>query len=185
MNKFAEDQSSNIIWKTLLNVFQCTDQSSKEKPLQNPHSYAFRTIGGRNLSSSFVFLSLKKNEYRVCRNKRSPWNKCPPKRVIFQRGEYMKPMGFDGWFFQRGEYIKPMGFDGWFFQRGEYMKPMGFDGWFFQRGEYIKPMGFDGWFFKGGSTWNRWVLMGGFSKGGVHETDGFWWVWEIFCASKN
>ena len=32
------------------------------------------------------------------------------------------------------------------------------------------------WFFKGGSTQNRWVLMGDFSKGGVHKTDGFWWV---------
>ena len=40
----------------------------------------------------------------------------------------------------------------------------------------MKPMAFGGWFFKGGSTWNRRVLMGDFSKGGVHETDGFWWV---------
>ena len=31
-------------------------------------------------------------------------------------------------------------------------------------------------FFKGESTQNRWVLMDDFSKGGVHETDGFWWV---------
>ena len=23
---------------------------------------------------------------------------------------------------------------------------------------------------------NRWLLMGDFSKGGVHKTDGFWWV---------
>ena len=51
----------------------------------------------------------------------------------------------------------------------------------FQReGEYIKPMGFDGWFFKGGSTQNRRVLVGDFSKGGVHKTDGFWWVLECF-----
>ena len=34
--------------------------------------------------------------YRICRNKR------PPKTVIFQRGEYRKPMGFDGWFFKGG-----------------------------------------------------------------------------------
>ena len=46
----------------------------------------------------------------------------------------------------------------------------------FQRGEYTKPMAFDDWFFKGESTQNRWVLMGDFSKGGVHKTDGFWWV---------
>ena len=26
----------------------------------------------------------------------------PPKTVIFQRGEYTKPMGFDGWFFKGG-----------------------------------------------------------------------------------
>ena len=31
-------------------------------------------------------------------------------------------------------------------------------------------------FFKGGSTQNRWALMGDFSKGGVHKTDGLWWV---------
>ena len=30
--------------------------------------------------------------------------------------------------------------------------------------------------FKGGSTQNRWALMGDFSKGGLHETDGLWWV---------
>ena len=29
---------------------------------------------------------------------------------------------------------------------------------------------------KGGSTQNRWLLMGDFSKGGVHKTDGSWWV---------
>ena len=29
-------------------------------------------------------------------------NKRPPKTVIFQRGEYTKPMGFDGWFFKGG-----------------------------------------------------------------------------------
>ena len=67
----------------------------------------------------------------------------------------------------------------------------------FQRGEYTKPMGLDEWFFKGGSTQNRWFLMGDFSKGGVHKTngcwwvifqrvprvhktDGFWWVWNVF-----
>ena len=45
--------------------------------------------------------------YRICRNKRPPRNKHPPKTfdisVIFQRGggrEYTKPMGFDGWFFK-------------------------------------------------------------------------------------
>ena len=46
----------------------------------------------------------------------------------------------------------------------------------FSKGEYTKPMGFDGWFFKGGSTQNRWALMDDFSKGGVHKTDGLWWV---------
>ena len=35
------------------------------------------------------------------------------------------------------------------------------------------------WFFQGGSTHNRWLLMGDFSKGGVHKTDGFWWVLEF------
>ena len=58
------------------------------------------------------------------------------------------------------------------------------------------------WFFKGGSTQNRRGLMGDFSKGGVHKTDGLWWVifqrgeytkpmgfdgfWNVFfIASKN
>ena len=66
--------------------------------------------------------------YRICRNKRPPRNKRPSKTVIFQRGEYTKPMDFDGWFFI------------------------------------------------GGSTQNRWLLMGDSSKGGVHKTDGSWWV---------
>ena len=87
---------------------------------------------------------LFKTEYRICRNKRPLRNKRPPKTVIFQRGEYMKPMGFDGWFFQRGEY----------------MKPMGFYRWFFKGGSTQNRMAFNEWFFKGWSTWNRWVLMG-------------------------
>ena len=49
---------------------------------------------------------------------RPPRNKRPPKTVVFQRGEYMKPMGFDGWFFKGGSTQKPMGFDGWFFKGG-------------------------------------------------------------------
>ena len=32
------------------------------------------------------------------------------------------------------------------------------------------------WFFKGGSTQNRWVLLDDFSQGGVHKTDGFYWM---------
>ena len=38
------------------------------------------------------------------------------------------------------------------------------------------------WFFKGGSTQNRWVFYEWFFKGGggVHKTDGFWWVLEFF-----
>ena len=33
---------------------------------------------------------------RICRNKRPSRNKRPPKTVIFQRGEYTEPTGFDG-----------------------------------------------------------------------------------------
>ena len=50
--------------------------------------------------------------YCLCRNKRPSHNKHPPKTVIFQRGEYTKPMGFWWVSFQRGEYPKPMAFDG-------------------------------------------------------------------------
>ena len=42
------------------------------------------------------------NAYRICRNKRPSRNKRPPKTVIFQRGEYTKPMGFDGDFSKGG-----------------------------------------------------------------------------------
>ena len=42
-------------------------------------------------------------------------NTMPTKTVIFQRGEYMKPMGFWWVIFQRGEYTKPMGFGMFFF----------------------------------------------------------------------
>ena len=45
----------------------------------------------------FLFTS-----HRICRNKRPPRNKRSPKTVIFQRGEYTKPMAFDGWFFKGG-----------------------------------------------------------------------------------
>ena len=51
-----------------------------------------------NLSSAIGVLLAdnQKFTYRICRNKG------PPKTVIFQRGEYTKPMGFDGWFFKGG-----------------------------------------------------------------------------------
>ena len=102
-------------------------------------------------------------KYRICRNKP------PPKTVIFQRGEYTKPMGFVRWFF-KGESTQ----NRWILM-GD-----------FSKGEYTKPMAFDGWFFKGGSTQNRWILMGDFSKGGVHKTDGLWWGLEcFFIASRN
>ena len=41
-------------------------------------------------------------KYPICRNKRPPRNKRSPKTVIFQRGEYIKPMNFNGWFFKGG-----------------------------------------------------------------------------------
>ena len=46
--------------------------------------------------------SLMLFQYRICRNKRPPRNRHPPKTVIFQRGEYTKPMAFDGWVFKGG-----------------------------------------------------------------------------------
>ena len=36
--------------------------------------------------------------------------------MIFQKGDYTKPVGDNGWFFKGGKYMKPMGFDGWFFK---------------------------------------------------------------------
>ena len=95
--------------------------------------------------------------YRICRNKRPPRNKYPPNTVIFQRGEYTKPMGFDGWFFKGGSTQNRWALMG-DFSKGGVHKTDGLWWVIFQRGEYTKPMGFDEWFFKGGSTQNRWVL---------------------------
>ena len=53
--------------------------------------------------------------YPIYRNKRPPQNNRPPKTVIFQRGEYTKPMVLGGFCFSKGgggEYTKPMAFDG-------------------------------------------------------------------------
>ena len=62
--------------------------------------------------------------------------------MIFQRGEYMKPIAFDGWFFKGGVHKT----DGpWWviFQRGEYTKPMAFNGFWkcFYRFQKLSPRG--------------------------------------------
>ena len=135
-----------IPWHALQRMFHMISIELLSLP-QTDHRHIF-------IRHFYVFSSVSKTLYRICRNKR------PPQTAIFQRGEYIKPMGFDGWFFQRGEYTKPMGFDGWFFKGGGGVhKTNGFWWVIFQRGgEYIKPMGSDEWFFKGGSTQNRWLL---------------------------
>ena len=76
--------------------------------------------------------------------------------VIFQRGEYTKPMGFDGWVLKGGSTQNRWGLMG-DFSKGGVHKTDGLWWVSFQRGEYIKPMVFDGRFFKGGSTQNRWL----------------------------
>ena len=98
-------------------------------------------------------------KYRVCRDKRPPRYKRPPKTVIFQRGDYTKPMAFDGWFFKGGSTQNQWVLMG-DFSKGGVHKTNEFWWVIFQRGEYTKPMSFDGRFFKGGSTQNRWVLVG-------------------------
>ena len=59
--------------------------------------------------------------------------------VIFQRGEYTKPMGFDGWFFKGGSTQNQ-----WILMgdssKGGVHKTDGLWCMIFQRGEYIKPM---------------------------------------------
>ena len=63
-------------------------------------------------------------QYRICRNKRTPRNKRPPqnkhslKTVLFQRGEYTKPMAFDGWFFKGGSTQNRWALMGDFFKEG-------------------------------------------------------------------
>ena len=42
----------------------------------------------------------------------------PSKTVIFQRGEYTKPMGFDGWFFKGGSTWNRWAFEGDFSKGG-------------------------------------------------------------------
>ena len=72
------------------------------------------------------------------------------------------------------------------FQRGEYTKPMAFDGWF-SKGGVHKTDGFWWVIFKGGSTQNQWAFDGWFSKGGSTQNrwafDGFWnvflWLLKI------
>ena len=67
----------------------------------------------------------------------------PPKTVIFQRGEYTKPKGFDGWFLKGGST-----WNRWLlmgdFSKGGVHKTGGLGWVIFQRGDYTKPMGF-GW----------------------------------------
>ena len=130
----------------------------------------------------------------------STWNRWGLMDDFSKEGVH-KTDGFWWVIFQRGEYTKPMGFDGWFFKRGGVHKTDELWWMIFQRGEYTKPMGFDGWFFKGGSTQNRWGLMGDFSKGGVnktnglsigdfskggvHKTEGFWNVFLLLPKIKR
>ena len=60
-----------------------------------------RSIPGNKANS--VIRDKSVNEYtHICRNKRPLRNKRPPKTVIFQRGEYKKPMASDEWFFKGG-----------------------------------------------------------------------------------
>ena len=61
--------------------------------------------------------------------------------VIFQRGEYTKPMGFNEWFFKGGVH-KTNGLWWVSFQRGEYTKLMAFWWVSFQRGGVHKTDGF-------------------------------------------
>ena len=62
-----------------------------------------RTIQVPLMEPLLLFLSTSSlPSHRICRTKRPPRNKRPPKTVIFQRGEYTKPMSFHGWFFKGG-----------------------------------------------------------------------------------
>ena len=63
--------------------------------------------------------------------------------VIFQRGEYTKPMGCDGWFSKGGSTQNRWAVMG-DFSKGGVHKTNGSWWVIFQRGEYTKPMGCDG-----------------------------------------
>ena len=57
--------------------------------------------------------------YRMCRNKRPPEISAHQKQWFSKGGGGVhKTDGFWWMIFHRGEYIKPMGFDGWFFKGG-------------------------------------------------------------------
>ena len=84
----------------------------------------------------------KSQNIQFGRSKRPPRNKRPPKTVIFQRGEYTKPMGFDGCFFKGGSTQNQWDLMGDFSKGGSTQNRWTFDGWFFKRGEYTKPMDF-------------------------------------------
>ena len=104
-----------------------------------------------------VFFSnwfLKK--YRICQNQR------PPKTGIFSKGGVHKTDGFWWvWIFQRGDYTKPMGFDGWFFKGGTTQNRWSLMGLDFLKGEYTQPMGFDGF-------WNFFCCLWKLSTQGVY-----------------
>ena len=83
-------------------------------------------------------------------------NKRPPKTVIFQRGEYTKPMAFNGWFFKGGSTQNRWALMG-DFSKGGVHKIDGFSWVIFQRGKY-KTDGF----------WNVFLLFQKLSPLGVY-----------------
>ena len=87
--------------------------------------------------------------------------------VIFQRGEYTKPMGFDGWFFKGGSTQNRWVLMG-DFSKGGVHKTDGFWWVIFQRGEYTKPIAFGGF-------WNVFLLLPKIKRPGRL-------FWQIRCT---
>ena len=82
--------------------------------------YFFRSVMTKQLKKK-TNTSLKTNVRAVFAEINVPppiRNKCSPKQMIFQRGGVHKTDGFWWVSFQRGEYTKPMGFDGWLSKEG-------------------------------------------------------------------
>ena len=67
-----------------------------------PFPYSFLALRGSKYAITGPSIICNHNDrtglstYRICRNTRPLRNNQPPKTVVFQRGEYTKPVAFDG-----------------------------------------------------------------------------------------
>ena len=146
--RLASSPAGYRIWtKRILEIFHqsnCQTRVSRNSQLGFFNLIILKMLQKRGCFGVFLIPAEESVilRYRICRNKRPLRYKRPPKTVIFQRGEYTKPMAFDGWFF-KGESTQNRWLLMGDFSKGRVHKTDGFWWVIFQRGEYTKPMAFD------------------------------------------